>query len=127
MCVSNIWMFCAKSVLWCHLITKLCNCCGSWHLASEQLVIKLCAASEKLKTKEAQTSSESEDRKTEKGKSKKKLQKQQNRSGGNTVASNGKYHFIGFYNEASPLLVCCTAVNYTGLQVVYKCAMNIVL
>ena len=80
------------------------------------MVIKLCAASEKLKTKEAQTSTEIMRQKKAKAVKLKKLQKQQNRSG-NTVASNGKYHFIGFYNEASPLSVCCTAVNYTGLQV----------
>ena len=100
-------------------MTKLCNCCGSWHLQFKQLVIKLYAASEKLKTKEAQTSSESEDRKTEKGKSSKveETAKAAKPKSGNTVASNGKYHFIGFYNEASPLLVCCTAVKNTGLQV----------
>ena len=80
----------------------------------EQLVIKLCAASKKLKTKEAKKIMRQKKAKAVKLK---KLQKQQNRSGGNTVASNGKYHFIGFYNEASPLSVCCTAVKYTGLQV----------
>ena len=53
---------------------------------------------------------------TEKGKSCKveETAKAAKPKSGNTVASNGKYHFIGFYNEASPL---CTAMNYTGLQV----------